>query len=558
LTHADLIFTGGPVFTANTVRSRATAVAVSGGRIVAVGSPDDVRELIGPRTEVVDLAGRMLLPGFQDAHVHPVWGGLDLMRCDLSELGTEREYLARIGSYADEHADEPWVLGGGWQMSAFPGGTPTAAALDRAVADRPAFLPNRDGHGAWVNSAALRLAGIDRNTPDPADGRIERDAAGDPTGTLHEGAMSLVNRHLPETSVETLTEALLLGQRYLHSYGVTAWQDAIVGSYGDAGDPAPAYLAAAASGALTGRVVGALWWDRTAGLEQIPSLVERRARLVPEPVEGRAGRFAATSIKIMQDGVAENFTASMLEPYCDGHGHPTDNAGISFVPPEVLNEAAPQLDALGFQLHFHAIGDRAVRECLDAVEHAIARNGRNDHRHHIAHIQVVHPEDVARFRELGVVANMQSLWAALEPQMVELTLPFLGSPRDAWQYPFGDLLRAGAVLAAGSDWSVSTPNPLAAIHVAVNRMAPPGYEEGEYDAFLPEQSIDLGTSLTAYTAGSAFVNHLDDTGRVEVGKLADLVVLDRDPFAGPASQIGATRVLQTFVEGERVYAASDA
>ena len=558
MTHADLVFTGGPVFTANTVRSHATAVAVSGGRIVAVGSPDDVRDLIGSRTEVVDLAGRMLLPGFQDAHVHPVWGGLDLMRCDLSELGTEREYLARIGAYAAGQADEPWVLGGGWQMSAFPGGTPTAAALDTVVAGRPAFLPNRDGHGAWVNSAALRLAGIDRNTPDPTDGRIERDAAGNPTGTLHEGAMTLVNRHLPETSVETLTEALLLGQRYLHSYGVTAWQDAIIGSYGDAGDPAPAYLAAAASGALTGRVVGALWWDRTAGLEQIPSLVERRERLVIAPTEGRGGRFAATSIKIMQDGVAENFTASMLDPYRDAHGHVTDNSGISFVPPEILNEAVPQLDALGFQLHFHAIGDRAVRECLDAVEHAIARNGRNDQRHHIAHIQVVHPEDIPRFRELGVVANMQSLWAALEPQMVELTLPFLGSPRDAWQYPFGDLLRSGAVLAAGSDWSVSTPNPLAAIHVAVNRKAAPGYEEGEYDAFLPQQAIDLGTSLTAYTAGSAFVNRLDDTGTVEVGKLADLVVLDRDPFAGPSSEIGATRVLQTFVEGERVYAASDA
>ncbi|MCD1570901.1 amidohydrolase, partial [Agromyces mediolanus] len=252
------------------------------------------------------------------------------------------------------------------------------------------------------------------------------------------------------------------------------------------------------------------------------------------------------------------FTASMLEPYCDGHGHPTDNSGISFVPPELLNQAAPLLDELGFQLHFHAIGDRAVRECLDAVEHAIARNGRNDHRHHIAHLQVVHPDDVPRFRELGVAANMQSLWAALEPQMVELTLPFLGSPRDAWQYPFGDLLRSGAVLAAGSDWSVSTPNPLAAIHVAVNRVSAPGEKEGEYPPFLPEQAIDLATSLTAYTAGSAYVNHLDETGTIAVGKLADFALLDRDPFAGPAEEIGATRVLQTFVEGERVHAAGDA
>lgn len=549
--HADLVFTGGPVFTANTVRSRAGSVAVKDGRIVAV-SPGDLTDLVGPSTEIVDLRGRMLIPGFQDAHVHPVWGGLDMLRCDLAEYATADEYLDAIAGYVDAHADDEWILGGGWQMSAFPGGTPTAATLDRVTGDRPAFFPNRDGHGAWVNSAALRLAGIDRDTPDPADGRIERDADGAPSGTLHEGAMSLVNRLLPEETLERLTEALLVGQRYLHSFGITAWQDAIVGSYGDAGDPGPAYLRAAADGTLTARVVGAIWWDRTAGLEQIPSILERRERY-------RGGRFAATSVKVMQDGVAENFTASMLEPYCDGHGHFTENSGISFVPPEILNEAVPILDAEGFQVHFHAIGDRAVRECLDAVEHAIARNGRGDNRHHIAHIQVVHPEDVPRFRELGVAANMQSLWATYEPQMVELTLPFLGSRRDAWQYPFGDLLRTGAVLAAGSDWSVSTPDPMAAIHTAVNRKAAPGYEEGEYDAFLPEQAIDLATSLTAYTAGSAWVNHLDaTTGTIEAGKLADLAVLDRDPFAGPVDEIGATRVLQTFVEGERVYSSPDA
>lgn len=549
--HADLVFTGGPVFTANTVRSRARSVAVKDGRIVAVGG-DEIGDLVGPSTEIVDLHGRMLIPGFQDAHVHPVWGGLDMLRCDLAELATAPEYLDAIGRYVAEHPADEWILGGGWQMSAFPGGTPTAEALDAVTGDRPAFLPNRDGHGAWVNSAALRLAGIDRRTPDPSDGRIERDADGHPSGTLHEGAMALVNRLLPEEPLERLTEALLVGQRYLHSFGITAWQDAIVGSYGDAGDPGPAYLAAAADGRLTARVVGAIWWDRTAGLEQIPSILERRDRY-------RGGRFAATSVKVMQDGVAENFTASMLEPYCDGHGHFTDNSGISFVAPETLNEAVPILDAEGFQVHFHAIGDRAVRECLDAVEQAIARNGRRDNRHHIAHIQVVHPEDVARFRELGVAANMQSLWATYEPQMVDLTLPFLGEPRSAWQYPFGDLLRSGAVLAAGSDWSVSTPDPMAAIHTAVNRKAAPGHEEGEYDAFLPEQAIDLATSLTAYTAGSAWVNHLDDTtGTIEVGKLADLALLDRDPFAGPADRIGATRVLQTFVEGERVYAAPDA
>ena len=553
MSYADTVFTGGPVFTATTVRNRAHAVAVSEGSIVAVGAGDgDLDDLIGPKTEVIDLSGRMLVPGFQDAHVHPVSGGLELLRCDLNEGSSATEYLDIIARYAAEHPDREWILGGGWSMSVFPGGTPTAAALDRVCPDRPVFLPNRDGHGAWVNSEALRRAGIDNNTPDPADGRIERDASGNPTGTLHEGAMSLVNTLLPENTLDDLTDALLTGQRYLHSFGITAWQDAIIGDYGDLTDPAAAYLRAADDGTLTARVVGALWWDRHRGVEQIPSLVQRREQY-------RSGRFAATSVKIMQDGVAENFTAAMLTPYCDGHGHSTDNSGISFVSPEVLAQAVPQLDALGFQVHFHAIGDRAVRECLDSVQAAIARNGRSDNRHHIAHIQVVHPEDIPRFRQLGVAANMQSLWATLEPQMVDLTLPFLGQNRAAWQYPFGDLLRTGAVLAAGSDWSVSSPNPLAAIHTAVNRSAAPGFEEGEYDPFLPEQAIDLGTSLTAYTAGSTWVNHLDaDTGTIETGKFADLTVLDRDPFDGPADQIGATRVLQTFVHGERVYASSDA
>lgn len=548
--HADLLFAGGPVFTADTIRSQTTAVAVKDGRILAIGH-DEVLELAGPHTEVVDLRGRMLVPGFQDAHVHTVWGGLDMIRCDLAGQSTAAGYLARLAEYASENPDREWILGGGWAMSAFPGGTPRAEDLDRVISDRPVFLPNRDGHGAWVNSRALELAGIDAGTPDPADGRIERDADGRPSGTLHEGAMTLVSRLLPPTSPEDYLRALLIGQEYLHSFGVTAWQDAILGDYGDAGDATPAYLAAAGSGKLTGRVVGALWWDRERGAEQIAELVARREH-------GRRGRFAATSVKIMQDGVAENFTAAMIDSYLDGCGHHTDNSGISFVDPAALRENVTELDRLGFQVHFHAIGDRSVRECLDAVQAAQERNGRNDNRHHIAHLQVVHPDDIPRFRKLGVTANMQSLWAALEPQMVDLTLPFLGEPRSSWQYPFGDLLRSGAVLASGSDWSVSTPNPLAAMHVAVNRLSAPGESEGHYEVFLPEQRIDLASAITAYTAGSAYVNHLDETGVIGVGKLADLAVLDRDPFAVPAVEIGQTRVLQTFVEGQRVYASAEA
>ncbi|MGW2700205.1 amidohydrolase [Streptomyces sp. NPDC001340] len=542
--HADLLFTGGPVLTPD--GRSATAVAVTGGRITAVGH-DEVRELAGPRTEVVDLAGRLLLPGFQDAHVHPVPAGLEMTQCDLSGRTTAEDTVAAVRAYAEAHPEREWILGGGWSMEAFEGGTPTKELLDAVVPDRPVYLPNRDHHGAWVNSRALELAGIDGNTPDPADGRIERDASGEPSGTLQEGAMQLVGRLTPPAGAADRLAALLHAQRHLHALGITAWQDALVGDFLGMDDPAGAYLTAARDGSLTARVTGALWWDRERGAEQIPELVEKRAA-------SSHGRFRAGTVKLMLDGVAENHTAALLDPYLDRCGCATANRGKSFIDPAQLPKYVTELDALGFQCHFHALGDRAVRDALDAVEAARAANGPNDNRPHLAHLQVVHPDDVPRFARLGATANIQPLWAAHEPQMDELTIPFLGPERAAWQYPFGALLRSGARLAAGSDWPVSSPDPLQGIHVAVNRVEP----GSTGPVFLPDERLSLPDALTAYTAGSAYVNHLDDTGRVAVGALADLVVLDRDPLAGPPEAIAETSVALTYVEGERVYAAAGA
>jgi hypothetical protein len=253
----------------------------------------------------------------------------------------------------------------------------------------------------------------------------------------------------------------------------------------------------------------------------------------------------------MQDGITENFTAAMTVPYRDACGCSTANSGLSFVDPKALMEYVTALDALNFQIHFHALGDRAVREALDAIEAARTTNGWRDTRPHLAHLQVVHPDDVRRFRMLGATANVQPLWAAHERQMDELTLPFLGEGLAPRQYPFADLLRAGATLAAGSDWPVSSANPIEGIHVAVNRVAPNAAPDAP--VFLHEQRIDLTAAIAAYTAGSAYVNHQDDTGTVRPGALADLVVLDRDPFAGPARAIADTRVAQTYVGGTRVY-----
>ncbi|MER8045434.1 amidohydrolase [Streptomyces sp. NPDC094032] len=540
---ADLVFTGGPVFTGDPARTRATSLAVVGERIIAVGH-DEVRALIGPRTEVVDLAGRLLIPGFQDAHIHAVSGGMEMAQCDLTGTTGVDDYLRIIGGYAAEHPDRPWITGGGWSMESFEGGLPSRQLLDTVVADRPVLLVNRDHHGAWANSRALELAGITAETPDPADGRIERETDGTPSGVLQEGAVALVQRLVPASTATDRLDGLLRAQAMLHSLGITGWQDALLGSFSGITDPSDAYLTAAQDGTLTARVSGALWWDRARGAEQIPELVERRAK-------SHHGRFRAGSVKIMQDGVAENFTAAMMSPYLDACGCATANSGLSFVDPEALRGYVTELDALDFQVHFHALGDRAVREALDAVEAAVEANGRRGNRHHLAHLQVVHPDDIARFARLGALANIQPLWAAHEPQMDELTIPFLGPERAARQYPFGDLVRAGATLVAGSDWPVSSPDPLAGLHVAVNR-AEPGATDGR--VFLPEQRLDLTTALAAYTAGSAHVGGHDEAGSLRAGYLADLVVLDRDILTAPAEEIAEARVEQTFVGGTRVYA----
>jgi predicted amidohydrolase YtcJ len=537
------VFRNGGIFDGLRQR-RGVGVVTRDGRVAQVALDADLEP--PPGAEEVDLAGGLLVPGFQDAHAHPVQGGLERLRCDLSGIHTREGYLAAVRSYADANPHLPWIGGGGWSMSVFGPEGPTAAELDTVVPDRPVFLPNRDHHGAWVSSRALALAGVDRRTPDPLDGRIQRDAEGNPTGTLHEGAMALVERLVPATTEEEQYQAFLGAQAYLHSLGVTAWQEAILGDYAAVDDPSPAYVRAAEAGTLTARVRGALWWDRDQGLEQVEGLVTRRRLLERE-------RFVAGSVKVMQDGVAENYTAGMTAPYLDGCGCPTGNRGLSFVDPLLLREAVVRLEAEGFQVHFHAIGDRAVREALDALEEARTTNGARGLRHHIAHIQVVHPEDRPRFAALDVTANMQPLWAANDENMLDLTVPYLGQERSTWQYPFAGLLRAGARLAAGSDWPVSSPDPLAGIHVAVNRTVHGATGRAGSDPFLPAEAITLEQAFRAYTSGSAFVNHLDETGRVEPGRQADLVVLDRNPFLGDPGEIGAATVLATYVDGRLVF-----
>ena len=529
---ADLVFLGATVEPLVALPRPAEAVAVAGGRIVAIGSDAEVRMLVGRRTEVVELDGESLLPGFQDAHIHPIEGGLLDDLCNLHDAIDASDCLATVSAYASSHPRRPWVLGSGWPLTAFPRGEPTRDVLDEIVPDRPALLESNDGHCAWVNARALELAGIDRSTPDPPDGRIVRDAHGAPAGTLLDGAVNLVLAAVPAPTHEELVAGLRTAQARLHRLGITAWQDANVGSANLA-----AYREAASAGWLTARVVGALWWERDAGLEQVERFEEDR-------VAGRVGRLRADSVKIMLDGILESRTAYLSAPY-EGDDH----RGTPFVEPEMLREAVIELDRRGFQAHFHAIGDGAVRLALDAVEAARIANGPSDHRHHIAHLETIHPDDIARFAALDVTANIQPFWAVDDDQMQDLRLPVLGPERARWQYSFGSLRRAGARLAGGSDWTVTTANPLLEIEVAVTRVDPGRRGSAP---FLPDERLTLDEALAAFTLGTAWVNHLDrETGSIEVGKQADLVLLDRDLRAA-GTPIGEASVRDTFVAGERV------
>jgi hypothetical protein len=549
---ADLVLVGGKVRTSAHSSGFAQALAVRGGTILAVGDDEEIRELTGRGTRVIDLRGRLALPAFGDAHVHAVAGGLESLRCNLLGLRTRHETLDAVAAYCSGLAPGAWVLGGGWTMAAFPGGLPTAADLDAVTGGRPAFLPNRDHHSAWVNSAALAMARVDESTQDPPDGRIERDSRGRPAGTLHDGAMRLVAECVPAASAAELTAGLLAAQAHLNSLGITRFQDACVGAAGELGIPDvfDTYRRAADDGLLSCQVVGALWWDRHRGLGQIDDLLARRERAA-------SGAFRATTVKLMLDGVCETFTAAMSAPYLDGHGHPTGHGGSLFIEPEMLASAVRLLAAEGFQLHFHAIGDLAVSTALDALE-ALPGGPRRAARHHVAHLQFIRPADTGRFGALDVVANFQPLWACAEPQMEELTLPFVGPERGGWQYPIASLARRGARLAFGSDWPISSADPLQEMHVAVNRVLSSRLgaagEPAREVPFMPSQAIALDTALDAFTSGVAWVNHEEGvTGSLVAGMRADVAVFDQDLFAIPAASIGDASVELTVSGGVVVH-----
>jgi len=539
---ADAIYRNGKIYTVDAGRSWAEAVAIREGHIVYVGSDQGIDEYIGDNTAVRSLDGRLMLPAFQDAHIHPIYSGLDALACDLTDLGDLAAYRTRIAEYAATNSDLEWIHGGGWSMAVFgPGGSPSRTILDELVPDRPVYLKSADGHSAWVNSVALDMAGIDEDTPNPSGGIIDRDSVtGELIGSLQEkGAMDLVENLVPKPALDDRIAALKYARDMLHGYGITSVQEAY------AFEPdLETYAHLDRAGELKLRVVAALWWEREKTEEQIPYLEELRERFT-------SGHVRATSVKIMQDGVMENYTAAMLEPYFVDSG----TKGIPMIEPELLKDVVTALDKKDFQVHFHAIGDAAIRQSLDAIEVAENTNGKRDLRHHISHLQIFDPADIARFGELDVIANFQPLWAYADDYVVDLTIPFIGEERAKWMYPIKSVIDSGGTVAFGSDWSVSTANPFPQIEIAVTRI---DAWEHDTDVLNPEQRITLEQAIDAFTINAAFVNHHEEkTGSIEVGKLADLIVVDQNLFDIDATAISDTKVLLTLFAGESVYGDPD-
>lgn len=548
---ADLIVHNATIYTVNPDQPWASAVAIKDGQIIYVGDDQGVQELVDSETQTLNLHGRMMLPGFHDIHVHPVESGVLYQQCVLFDIRGVPKLLDKVKECALANPDDEWIVGGGWTLDNFiPTGLPDKKLLDDIVPDRPVSLKSSDGHSLWVNSKALEFAGIDATTPDPENGRIDRyPNSNEPSGSVQEdSAIMLVANHEPPLTSDDLVNGLKYSRDLFHSYGITGIQDALLKlEPGDGYYGLDAYNQLDARDELNLHVVAALFWENTVPLtQQLPKFLHARKQ---QPIDSNV---KATAIKIWQDGVIEAQTAALLEPYSDrSDGFRGDLQN----PPDDLNKAVIALDAANFQIHFHAIGDRAIRVSLDALEHAQKANGSRDSRHHLSHIQLFDPGDIPRFADLNVVANFQPLWAIQDSYITDLTWPRLGEERSKWLYPIGTMQRSGARVGFGSDWYVTSVNPLDGIETAVTRLDPNGLTDVPLGV---GEEITLAEAIENYTINGAYVNFLDDqAGSIEAGKQADLVILDKNLFAIPAQEINETKVIATLFAGCLVYISSE-
>ncbi|MGI9286672.1 MAG: amidohydrolase [Pseudomonadales bacterium] len=535
----DRVLLNAAVYTVDDEHSWAEALAIDAGKIVYVGTNEGARKLIDAATQVDELDNKMVMPGFHDSHAHVLAGGLSESSCNLNDLRDRaliREALI-VCSKEPRFAENDWVVGARWALAAFDNGQPPIEWLDEIFAGKPAYFVDSFSHSAWVSSSALAIAGIDADTPNPDGGVIERDPkTGKPTGTLRDTAMALVGKHTPPETDESRRDGILAGQRRAAAFGITAYTEPGLDEA-----QASAYQRADSAGELSARVLISLspasWHTAAFGSEIFDLLAKRN---------GFSGRYvSADSVKIYIDGVIETRTSYMLQPYEGG-----EENFPPFYNQKTLNELVQKIDAMGVQVHTHAIGDGAIRNALNAYEHARKVNGPSDNRHQITHLQLIDKADIPRFGDLNVAADFQSLWAYPD-DYIDVAIPEVGEERVSRFYPIASVVKTGGTIIGGSDWDVSSLNPLEAIEVAVTRQDP---WSNKGPILTESERVELATIIDAYTRNAAFVMRLDDvSGSLEVGKSADLIVLDRNLFKIEPAEISEAKVLMTMVDGREVF-----
>lgn len=541
---ADRAFLNGRIWTGDPAVPAAQAIAVRGDRLLAVGSNERIRAFIGPLTQVEDLGGRRVVPGFIDSHSHFPGSPLDTLY--LNSASNLADVQRLVAEYASAHPGKAWITGEGWSYGQFPDNRPDRSHLDAVVSDRPVYLWDRDGHGALANSLALELGGITSDTPEPTGGELTRNRAGELTGELKEAAMRLMDGTVPQPAPEDLYVALLARMDEAAAKGLTSIQNAWW-------SPAehPAFLRAAAAGQLKLRfrfatpMIPAQADNPTFSGPNRPLLASDLApyRELRDTFRGPMLEFGI--VKGFLDGTIDKATAAMHEPYTQG------GTGLLFWKQEDLEEAVALYDREGFQVMLHAIGDRAVTRAIDAFEHAARVNGTAGRRHRIEHLEVPHPADLPRMARLGIVASTQPLFASPDATMLGNYSELIGPGRTALANAFRLFDDAGIVQAFGSDWSVVDMSPLFGMHVAVTRMTAEGTPAGGWH---PENRIGIEAALRHYTVDGAYAMLADrDRGSLADGKLADFVVLSRDILAIPPRELLDTQVLLTVLGGRDTF-----
>jgi predicted amidohydrolase YtcJ len=542
---ADIIVTNGRIYTLNPQQPWTEAIAIGGGKILAVGDKTKIESYRGHETKVIDAQGRLVLPGFTDCHIHFLDGSLSLVQVNLDDATSLADVLQRVKNYATAHPELAWVQGRGWNYTLFgPGGLPDKKYLDEIVPDRPVYLEGFDGHTWWANSKALQLAGVTKATPDPAGGSFVRDAkTGEPTGAVKEDAADeVVRRAIPRPSRPEVMAALRRGMLEANRVGLVRAISAD-GVHVEGGDfeILELYDELRQSGQLTVRM-------DVSNRIQPPTLTADQLRRI----EDAGHRYhddwvAAGKAKFFLDGVIETHTAAMLAPYTDD---PSQSGHLLWNPDQYVR-AVEELDAHGIQVFSHAIGDRAIRLALDAYEKAQKVNHTSDRRHRIEHIEDPAASDIPRFGKLGVIASFQPLHAYPNDDTLKLWSGNVGPERVPRAWPWRSVEKGGGVLAFGSDWPIVTQNPWPGVQNALTRQTNEGDPAG---GWIPKERISLADAIRAYTLGAAFAGHREKSeGSLEAGKLADLIVIDRNLFLIEPTEIGKTEVLITIVGGKVVY-----